>query len=94
MNSQPPNQAPPKIAFPCENYPIKTMGTSGADFIQAVLNVMHKHAPGFDSAKVKVKDSAKGTFQSCTVYITATGEPQLKAIFEDLKAHPNTKMVL
>ncbi len=88
------DQAPPKIEFPCENYPIKTMGVASESFINGVLAVMQKHAPGFDLNRVKVKDSAKGTFQSCTVYITATGEPQLKAIFEDLKAVDGTKMVL
>lgn len=87
-------QAPPKIEFPCPNYVIKTMGEAGDEFIEAVLKVMRTHAEGFDESRVKIRASSKGTFQSCSVYITATGEPQLRAIFEDLKKYPGTRMVL
>jgi len=90
--SQP--QDPPKIEFPCENYPIKAMGEATASYRETVLNVMQRHAPGFDITKVSVRDSRKGTFQSVTVFITATGVDQLQAIFEDLKKLPETKMVL
>ncbi|SMF20678.1 hypothetical protein SAMN02745866_01287 [Alteromonadaceae bacterium Bs31] len=83
-----------KIEFPCENYPIKVMGTATASYREAVLNVMEVHAHGFDASRVTVRDSSKGTFQSVTVFITATGSEQLQAIFDDLKKLPETKMVL
>lgn len=84
----------PKIAFPCENYPIKAMGLNTASFKAMVLEVMALHAPGFDYERVSVRTSGKDRFQSVTVYITATGEQQLQAIFDDLKCHPDTRMVL
>ena len=84
----------PKIEFPCEDYPIKVMGESSAAYREAVLNIMEKHASGFDATKVTVRDSRNGKYQSLTVFICATGEPQLKAIFEDLKTLPATRMVL
>lgn len=87
------DQTPPKIEFPCPGYPIKTMGVAGEEFIEMVLTVMRKHAQ-VDESRVNIKASSKGTFQSCTVYITATGEPQLKAIHEELKQYPGTRMVL
>jgi len=87
-------QSPPKIEFPCPDYPIKAMGDSGPDFHQLVISVMEKHAPDFDASRIKVKDSRNGRFQSLTVLITATGEPQLKAIHQDLIASSLTKMVL
>lgn len=84
----------PKIEFPCKNYPIKVMGQSGSELRALVIDVMDRHAPGFDQNKIKVKDSAKGTFQSLTVKITATGVDQLEALHNELKASPLVKMVL
>ena len=86
-------QDPPKIEFPCA-YPIKVMGRSHPQLHSLVLEVMERHAPGFDRAAVAVKDSSKGTFQSITVTITATGISQLQAIFDDLKDHELVHMVL
>lgn len=84
---------PPKIEFPCD-YPIKVMGEAHPEFHQHVLAVMDRHAPGFDRAKITVRDSSKGRWQSITVIITATGEDQLTAIFSDLKASRRVQMVL
>lgn len=94
MNKKPEQQEPPKIEFPCPNYPIKTLGVASDEFLGAVLAVMDKHAPGFDRDAVEVRASSKGTFQSYTVFITATGVDQLQAIHEDLKKHPGTRMVI
>ncbi len=84
----------PKIEFPCPDYPIKIMGDAGAELHSCVIEVVNRHAPDFDETRITVRDSSKGRFQSITVFITATGEPQLKSIFEDLKAHSAVKMVL
>lgn len=87
-------QEPPRIEFPCENYSIRIVGTASDDFQQVVVDVVSKHAPDMDHKRVSTKDSSKGNFLSVTVYITATGEPQLKAIFDDLKATGLVKMVI
>lgn len=84
---------PPKIEFPCD-YPIKVLGESGEHLYQHVLMVMERHAPGFDESRITIRDSSKSTFQSVTVFITATGKPQLEAIFRDLKTSSKVKMVL
>ena len=86
-------QEPPKIEFPCD-YPIKVMGEAHPEFHQHVLMVMDKHAPGFDRTKITVRDSSKGRWQAITVVITATGEEQLTAIFNDLKTSSKVQMVL
>ena len=88
------DQEPPRIEFPCPDYPIKVMGVSSMEYREVVLDIMQKHAPGFDIEKVTTRDSSNGNYQSITVFIEATGEEQLKAIFEDLKLHPSTRMVL
>ncbi len=88
------NTDAPKIEFPCEDYPIKAMGDAGPDFHEHVVTVVERHAPGFDQTRITVRDSRNGRYQSVTVFITATGVPQLQAIFDDLKSSKMTKMVL
>ncbi|HEB28899.1 MAG TPA: DUF493 domain-containing protein [Porticoccus sp.] len=83
----------PKIEFPCD-YPIKVLGKAGAELHALVIEVMECHAPGFDQARITVRDSRNGTFQAITVTITATGESQLQALFDDLKVSPLVQMVL
>lgn len=85
---------PPKIEFPCEAYPIKVMGVAGEAFYQHVMLVMERHAEGFDREQVTIRDSRNGRYQSLRMTITATGEPQLKAIFADLKTSSLVQMVL
>lgn len=88
------NPDAPKIEFPCPDYPIKVMGSAGPEFHEFVLTVMERHAPGFDQTRITIRESSKGTFQSLTIFITATGEPQLKALHQELIASDMTKMVL
>lgn len=85
---------PPKIEFPCANYPIKIMGLANLEYQEAVLDIIQKHDPDFDRTMFKIQASSKGRFQSITVFIEATGVNQLQAIFEDLKKNPATRMVL
>jgi len=87
-------QDPPKIEFPCPDYPIKVLGVASKEYREAVLGIIETHASGFDRTKVKIQESRNGTFHSVTVFIEATGVDQLRHIFEDLKKHPSTKMVL
>ncbi|WP_041523987.1 YbeD family protein [Gilvimarinus agarilyticus] len=87
-------QEPPKIEFPCPDYPIKVLGEAGDALYALVMDVMDEHAPGFNRSRVKVKDSGKGRFQSVTVYVTATGIEQLDTIHKALRANPIVKIVL
>lgn len=83
----------PTIEFPCD-YPIKVVGETGEHFRNHVVSVFECHAPGFDETCIGIRDSRGGNYQSLTITIVATGEPQLQALFEDLKASPLVKMVL
>ena len=87
-------QAPPKIEFPCLNYPVKIMGEHSEAYQGKALAIVEKHAPGFDRAKMTQRVSSKGSFRSITVFIKATGESQLRALHQELIALPETKMVL
>ena len=87
-------QEAPKIEFPCPDYPIKVLGKNDIDFRGFVIETVQKHAPDLELDKVKVNDSSKGTFQSVTLFITAKGEAQLKALHEELMASGRVKMVI
>lgn len=84
---------PPKIEFPCR-YAIKVIGNAAPDFIDFVVTVVEQHAPGITDDDVSVTDSSKGRFCSVQLMIMATGEDQLKALFEELKASGRVHMVL
>lgn len=87
-------QQPPKIEFPCADYPIKVLGDADDEMHSFVLEVMERHAPGFDQTRITISQSSKGRFQSVTVWITATGEQQLRAINDDLRISKKIKMVM
>lgn len=86
-------QEPPRIEFPCE-YPIKVLGRNREGLQDAVVAVFERHAPGFDEAAIRVRDSRKGTFLALTVTITATGPEQLRALHRDLMATGLVQLVL
>lgn len=83
----------PKIEFPCE-YPIKIIGVATEEFEEAVLAVVVRHTGELEPSRCRLKPSAKGNYASLTVTITATGEAQLRALFEELKTLNMVKMVL
>ncbi len=87
-------QEPPKIQFPCEDYPIKVLGESSPELHSYVIEIMERHAPGFDQTRITINESSKGKFQSLTVWITATGIDQLSAIHDDLRLNRLIKMVM
>lgn len=87
-------QDPPKIEFPCEDYPVKIMGDSSEEYVSFALQTTQTFSPGFDQSKVTVKQSKNGRFCSVTVFITATGIEQLEQYHQALRKNPATKMVL
>lgn len=87
-------QEPPKIEFPCKNYPIKVLGVCAHDYIEVVLQIVRQHAPECSENNLQLKDSSKGKFRSVTLYITATGKEQLESLHKDLMAHEYIRMVI
>ncbi|MDX9995733.1 MAG: DUF493 domain-containing protein [Rhodocyclaceae bacterium] len=70
------------------------MGATRDGFAQAVVEVVLKHAPDFDPARVEMRPSKAGNYLSLTCTIRATSKPQLDALYRDLTAHPWVKIVL
>jgi len=81
------------IAYPCE-FPIKIMGKTQAGFAQAVIEVVRRHAPGFDPATLEMRSSREGRYISLTCTIHATSREQLDDLYRELCDHPMVAMVL
>jgi putative lipoic acid-binding regulatory protein len=70
------------------------MGANDEDFVDVVVAIGRRHAPELDEARVAVRRSRGARWVSVTMTIRATGEPQLRALFEDLKATGRIQLVL
>lgn len=84
---------PPRIEFPCD-YPIKVVGDAADDFAATVCQIVNRHDPDFDAAKIEVVASRNGRFQSVRLTLRAQGEAQLKALFAELKGTGRVHMVV
>ncbi len=84
---------PPLIEYPCE-FPIKIMGHTRAGFAQSVLEVVHRHVPGFDGGTMEMRASKHGKYLSITCTVNATSREQLDELYRELCDHPMVVMVL
>ena len=81
------------IEFPCD-FPIKIMGAAQEGFAQTMLEVVIRHAPGFDAATMEMRASRGGNYLSLTCTVRATSQAQLDALYMELSGHPLVKVVL
>ena len=81
------------ISFPCV-YPIKVIGAGTDQFATQVLEIIARHDTTVDASKVSEKTSQSGKYRSLTVELFATGEPQIRTIFDALRNLPQVKLVL
>ena len=81
------------IEFPCD-FPIKVMGKAQEGFVQAIADVVLKHAPDFDAATMEMRPSKAGNYLSLTCMVHATSKAQLDALYRALTSHPLVKVVL
>ena len=84
----------PVIEFPCEDYPIKVIGSSSDTLRETVLQIVRSHDADFSELTVEERASSQGTYTSVRFSIRATGERQLKALHAELMANPLVKLVL
>ena len=84
---------PPKIEFPCL-YPIKIIGIASTCFQDKVVAAVERHTGKLTADLIKVKPSRQQNYLSVTVTIAATGEDQLRNIFNELKTIESVKLVL
>ncbi len=88
--------APPRtelLQFPTD-FPVKIMGLKADGFVEAITQVVRRHAPDFDASTLELRPSRQGTYLGLTATIRATSRPQLDALYLELTAHPMVKVVL
>lgn len=81
------------LEFPCD-FPLKIMGRADDQLAQVVLEIVTRHAPGFDGATMEMRASSGGNYVSLTCTVVATSKPQLDALYTELTSHPLVKVVL
>jgi hypothetical protein len=81
------------LQFPTD-FPIKIMGAAVDGFVEAVLEVVLRHAPDFDAATMEMRPSKAGNYLSVTCTVRAVSQEQLDALYRELTAHPLVKVVL
>lgn len=81
------------LQFPCD-FPIKIMGFSDFDLRLLAVELVRRHAPDLDEARVRVRDSRAGRYRSVTVVVRARAREQLDAIYRELSGHPRIALVL
>ncbi len=81
------------LEFPTD-FPVKIMGERRDDFAQAMVELVQRHAPDFQSETVEMRVSSKGNYLSVTCTVRATSKAQLDALYRDITAHPWVKMAL
>ena len=87
-------QNPPKIEFPCPDYPVKVIGENYPEFAADMSKIISEHCSDFDPSKVETQLSSNGRFASLRVRITATSEEQLSSLHEALRATGKVHIVL
>jgi hypothetical protein len=83
----------PLADYPCD-FPIKILGHTQAGFAQAMLEIVRRHAPDFESSSMEMKSSRRGKYLSLTCVIRATSREQLDRLYRELCDHPMVVMVL
>ena len=81
------------LTFPCD-FPLKIMGATREGFAQAVVEVVLRHAPDFDSRQVEMRPSKAGNYLAITCTVRATSKAQLDGLYRELTGHPWVKVVL
>jgi hypothetical protein len=83
----------PRIEFPCD-YPIKVIGVNHHTLRAIVVEIVRTHAPDLAEECISLRDSRAGKYCSVRLSITATGEPQLRALHRALLEEPLVKLVI
>ena len=84
---------PPRIDFPCY-YPIKVIVELAPDIIDQISEIVKIYDDKISLDDVTQNPSRNGKFVSIRFRFWATGEPQLRRLFDDLKTNKAVRMVL
>lgn len=85
---------PPKIEFPCANYPIKVVGEQGDSFKDDVFAVLDGMGIVHSTTRIREMPSKNDRFVALTIPITAESEQQLSDLNVALRQLSSVKMVI
>ncbi len=81
------------IEFPCA-FPLKVMGRNVDALIPTLCAISLEFDPFFDAQSIELRPSKAGNYMGVTLYIAATSQVQLDALYIRLSSHPLVKVVL
>ena len=84
---------PSLIEYPLD-FPVKIMGKNEPGFVNAIVEIVQRHAPDFNAESVELRRSKKSSYLSITCVILAESREQLDALYIDLNDYPGVVMVL
>lgn len=84
---------PSLIEFPC-HFPIKVMGATHVDFVEAMSTTARTFDPGFDTATIEIRASKAGNYMGLTLSVHVTSRQQLDDLYRALSSHPMVKVAL
>jgi len=85
---------PPKITFPCDDYPVKVVARSAADLRARLDAVFIAHFGEFDDGRVVERSSARQNFVSYTYRMHVREPQQLADVHVALMRENGVVMVL
>lgn len=94
MTTPPNQQEPPKIEFPCHEFPIKVIGAHDVDFRAEVLATLNTLGVSISETAIKTANSRNARFVSLTIFITAESAGQLSELNTELRKLPAVKLVI
>ena len=59
------------LEFPCD-FPLKIMGKAEDELAQTVLEIVTRHAPDFDGARMEMRASSGGNFSDTAATFCST----------------------
>lgn len=83
----------PLIVYPC-HFPIKVMGAHVADFLPAMVALVHTFDPQFDASTIEQRPSKAGNYMGLTLSVHVVSRAQLDDLYRALSSHPLVKVVL
>ncbi len=81
------------MTFPCD-FQLKIMGKNSLSFCSDIAAIARKHYPTLEDSAMKSRPSQKGTYLAISLTVHALDQTTLDALYIELTAHPDTKMVL
>jgi uncharacterized protein len=79
------------LEFPCL-FTFKIMGVATPEFMEQVLEVIQKHAPG-DYAPV-IKPSSKGNYCALSIPVTVTSKEHIETIYSKVSELEHVRHIL